>query len=270
MALTQIQRDVCRILAAERRRSGESYIAGGVALTAALQTARLSRYIDVFHDVEDAVARSWDRDRSMLEAAGYTVVALRERTGYVEATVARNGHMLVMEWARDSAFRFFPLVEDDALGLVLHPFDLATSKALALVGRAEARDWIDVIACHERLQPLGYLAWAACGKDPGFTPAGILEQAARSARYTDEEIAPLAFDGAPPTAANLSRRWHAALADARRIVDALPAAHAGEAVITAGGELFTGAFSDLERAQAGNLLQFHRGRTGGAWPRVKT
>ncbi len=80
-----------------------------------------------------------------------------------------------MQWSRDSAFRFFPLVRHDELGLTLHPFDLATNKVLALIGRLEARDWIDVINCHDRIQPLGYLAWAACGKDPGFSPASVLE-----------------------------------------------------------------------------------------------
>jgi hypothetical protein len=166
-------------------------------------------------------------------------------------------------------FRFFPLVEDEALGLVLHPFDLATNKVLALVGRAEARDWIDVIACHERLQPLGYLAWAACGKDPGFTPAGILEQAARSSRYTDEEISSLAFEGMTPQAADLSRRWHGALEGGRRIVTALLVEHVGEAVVTTDGELFTGDVSDLQGAARDEQLAFHRGRLGGAWPRVK-
>ena len=32
MALTSLQRDVCRLLADERRRSGESYLAGGATL----------------------------------------------------------------------------------------------------------------------------------------------------------------------------------------------------------------------------------------------
>jgi hypothetical protein len=63
-----------------------------------------------------------------------------------------------MRWARESAFRFFPLVEQADLGLALHPFDLATNKVLALVGRLEVRDWIDVIECDRRLQRLGYLA----------------------------------------------------------------------------------------------------------------
>jgi hypothetical protein len=240
-----------------------------VALSVALETNRLSRDVDVFHDTEEAVARSWDRDRTTLEGAGYLVRVLRERPGYVEAGVSRQGHDLVMEWARDSAFRFFPLVEHDALGLALHPFDLATNKVLALVGRVEARDWIDVIACHERVQPLGYLAWAACGKDPGFTPSGILEQAGRSSRYTDEEISSLAFEGPAPEAAALSRRWHAAMEGAGRIVAALPAEQVGKAVITSAGELFVGGVTDLDRALHDNGLQFHKGRVGGAWPRVK-
>jgi len=39
--------------------------------------------------------------------------------------------------------------------LALHPFDLATNKVLALVGRLEVRDWVDVIECDRRLQPFG-------------------------------------------------------------------------------------------------------------------
>ena len=50
MALTDFQRSVCRLLAQNRIQSGESYIAGGVALNVALQAPRLSRDIDIFHD----------------------------------------------------------------------------------------------------------------------------------------------------------------------------------------------------------------------------
>jgi len=269
MALTALQRDVCRLLAAARRDSGESYVAGGAALTVALKTTRLSRDLDIFHDTTEAVARSWEGDRTTLDQSGYTVRTLRERPGYVEALVSRQGHDVVMEWARDSAFRFFPLVEHDDLGLTLHPFDLATNKVLALVGRLEARDWIDVIACHERLQPLGYLAWAACGKDPGFTPTGILEQARRTSRYTDDEVSVLAFDGPPPVAADLSRRWHKALELAASIVAGLPADHVGQAVLTADGQLFTGGVSELNRALARDAVRFHKGRIAGAWPQVQ-
>jgi hypothetical protein len=160
------------------------------------------------------------------------------------------------------------LVEHAELGLVLHPFDLATNKVLALVGRVEPRDWVDVIECNERLQPLGYLAWAACGKDPGFSPLAILEQAARTSRYSAEEIEGLAFEGPAPDAASLSQRFRQALADGRAIVGALPAERAGECVLTSGGELFRGSAADVTAALAGGALRFHRGSVRGAWPRV--
>lgn len=269
MALTPLQRDVCRLLADGRRRSGESYVAGGVALGLAVQSHRLSRDIDVFHDTTAAVARSWDRDRIALESAGYEVAALRERPGYIEATVARAPDRLVMEWTRDSAYRFFPLVEDDDLGLALHPFDLATNKVLALVGRLEARDWVDVLACDARLQPLGYLAWAACGKDPGFTPGGILAHARRSSRYSTEEVASLDFKGPPPRASDLSRRWRDALERAGAAIDLLPAPHVGKAVLAPDASLFKGSPAALAEALAADRVLFHPGRLRGAWPRLK-
>lgn len=267
MAVTPLQRDICRLLADRRRASGESYVAGGVALNVALEAHRVSRDLDVFHDTIDAVARSSDGDRAMLEASGYTVVVLRDRPGYVQATVSRGDESVAVEWARDSAFRFFPLVEHPLLGLTLHPFDLATNKVLALVGRLETRDWVDVLTCHERLQPLGYLAWAASGKDPGYSPPALLDHAARSARYTEDEIAALAFDGPPPKAADLSRVWHAAIDGARSIVRHLPADHVGEAVLSNEG-LFTGDASELARELADGRVRFHRGRLGGAFPSI--
>ena len=157
MALTEFQRTLCRLIARQRRDSGESYVAGGVALNAATGAARLSRDIDLFHDTTEAVAASWEADRRLLQAGGYQVDAQREREGFVEALVSRAGESVMIQWAQDSAFRFFPLVEHDDFGLTLHPFDLATNKVLALVGRLEARDWVDVINCHERIQRLGCL-----------------------------------------------------------------------------------------------------------------
>ena len=134
-----------------------------------------------------------------------------------------------MEWARDSAFRFFPLMEHDDLGLTLHPFDLASNKVLALVGRLEVRDWVDAISSHERLQPLGYLLWAACGKDPGFGPGSLLEHARRTTHYSAPEIAQLAFEGSPPDAHALAVTWRTALEQAAAIIDELPYEHAGTA-----------------------------------------
>jgi hypothetical protein len=171
---------------------------------------------------------------------------------------------------RDSAFRFFPLVEHPELGLTLHPFDLATNKVLALVGRLEVRDWIDVIECSERLQPFGYLAWAASGKDPGFGPAAILEHGGRSGRYSAPEIAALSFAGPPPDAAVLSKRWHALLADAREIIDAMPPEESGKCVLDSLGRLFTGDIQALLQVLSAGGLVFHAGSIRGAFPRLVT
>jgi hypothetical protein len=79
MALTELQRNVCRLLAEQRIRSGESYVAGGVGLKELLGGDRISRDIDLFDDTEDAVDVSWSGDRAQLESAGFTVHRLRER-----------------------------------------------------------------------------------------------------------------------------------------------------------------------------------------------
>lgn len=198
MALTDFQRTICRLLADHRIASGESYVAGGAAFNEVIAAPRISRDIDLFHDTDEALAASWESDQLVLRQHGFTVHVVRERPAYVEAEVSRDGKTVLMEWARDSAYRFFPLVRHADLGLTLHPFDLATNKVLALVGRLEVRDWIDVIEASDRIQPLGYLAWAACGKDPGFSPPAILEHAARSTHYAAAEVLALSFEGEAP------------------------------------------------------------------------
>lgn len=270
MALTEFQRIICRLIAAHRVANGESYVAGAVALNELLGAARVSRDIDLFHDTDAAVDAAWTADRALLAAEGFMVRAVRERVGFVEAEVSREEQTVLMQWARDSAYRFFPLVQHPELGLTLHAFDLATNKVLALVGRLEARDWIDVIACDQRLQPLGYLAYAACGKDPGFSPAAILEHAARTARYSQAEIQSLAFAGPAPDAGELSRTWHALLEEARRIVDLLPVEEAGTCVLGTGVELYRGGAANLRTALQEHAITFHHGRIRGALPRLIT
>jgi len=268
MALTDFQRRLCRLIADNRIATGESYVAGGAALSELLAAPRISRDIDLFHDTDEAVAASWDADRRLLERGGFQVHLVRERPSYVEAEVSASGDAVRVEWARDSAYRFFPLVRHEEFGLVLHPFDLATNKVLALVGRLEVRDWVDVIQCAEHLQPLGYLAWAASGKDPGFSPAAILEHAARASHYSADEVAALAFAGPPPDAGVLSRRWRVLLEAARHVVGVLPADEIGKCVMTRRGELFTHDAEQARRALAGGDLLFHAGRLRGAFPRI--
>lgn len=268
MALPEFQVNVLRTLAERRKAGGESYVAGGVALNQALGAARISRDIDLFHDTDGALAISWAQDRQSLQAAGYSVETIRENMAFVEALVGRNGETVLIQWARDSAYRFFPLMEDAILGLTLHPLDLATNKALALVGRLEPRDWVDMLECHERLQRLGYLLWAACGKDPGYTPDFLLGEAARQ-RYAQAELDSLHFGGDRPDAAALGHRWKTAVAEARELINALPPTQVGCCVLGLDGQLYSGESDDLQRDLPGGKILFHAGHIGGVWPMIK-
>jgi len=217
MAATAFQRQLCRLIARSRRDSGDSYVAGGVALNTLLQAPRISRDIDLFHDTDEALRTSWKNDRDVLTRDGYSLDVIREAPAYVEVLVSKGADRVIVQWLRESAFRFFPLVEDEDFGLVLHPFDLATNKVLALAGRLEPRDWIDVLTTHDKLQPLGYLVWAACGKDPGFGPTSILAEARRSGRYSQAELNELAFDGSAPDARVMGAKWHGMLLEAQTV-----------------------------------------------------
>lgn len=268
MGVTDFQRAICRLLARARVERGESYVAGGVALNTLIGAKRVSRDIDLFHDTREALAATWDSDRSQLLSHGYDVEVRRERPTFVEALVRRDQQAVVLEWVCDSAYRFFPLVEHPDFGLTMHPFDLATNKVLALVGRLEVRDWIDAMACSEHLQHLGYLAWAATGKDPGYSPTFLLAEARRSTRYSAAEVGALAFEGPAPNAADLSLQWNRMLGEAEAIIEELPIGEVGNCVISTHGELFRGSAEELADALRRADVAFHAGSIRGAMPKI--
>jgi hypothetical protein len=126
-----------------------------------------------------------------------------------------------------------------------------------------------VIASDARIQPLGLLVWAACAKDPAFGPGSILEAAARSGRYSAEEVATLSFEAAPPDAGELARTWHRILDQARRVVALLPPAETGTCVLDCSAGLFRGSEAELMEALRTGSLRYHRGRIRGALPRIR-
>ncbi len=171
MPLTKFQARVLRLLAANR--SPSSHVAGGAALNAAPDSPRYSRDVDVFHDVADAVAFSARTDAETLTRNGFTVQWLEQLPTFFRATAAQAGEAVRLEWAYDSAWRYFPPVADSLMGWRLHDADLATNKVLALAGRSETRDLLDLVRLDEKFLPLEALIWAACGKDAGFPQASF-------------------------------------------------------------------------------------------------
>ncbi|NLI76543.1 MAG: nucleotidyl transferase AbiEii/AbiGii toxin family protein [Candidatus Riflebacteria bacterium] len=268
MALTEFQRTVCRLLAGRRRETGESYVAGGAALNLVLGAPRVSRDIDLFHDTLAALRASWQADRETLMAAGFQVDVVRDAPTFVEVVARRANDQVLIQWLRESAFRFFPLLADETLGLVLHPFDLVTNKVLAMAGRLEPRDWIDLMTGCRSVQPLGYLVWAACGKDPGYNPVSLLQEIKRSSRYSQPELDTLDFAGSRPDARALGVEWHRWLHEAQQVVDLLPEDSLGTAVCRADGTLLTAPPTDLAALLASGGVGFHQGSIRGAWPTI--
>lgn len=267
MAVTRFQAEVLKRIARSRIKNGETYVAGGLALNYQLGRPRLSSDIDVFNNSYDALVAAAAADRAALVEAGYTIDVKRERDFIIEVTASKGGESTDLQWVQDAAYRFFPLIEDELLGLTLHPFDLATNKLLALANRRVPRDWVDTITCSEDIQPLGLLAWAANGKDVGLTPNYILEMCSRTT-YNKLEFERVVVSEVELDFAGLSRKWHEMIDAARATIKILPHEEVGKAVMTKSGELFRGSDEELRAALAADELVFHEGVIGGAWPRV--
>ena len=267
MALTEQQEVILRLLARNRIENPESYVAGGLALNYKLDTPRLSRDIDIFHDSNKAMVRSWEMDRDTLVANGFDVKPMRILEYFIEAEVSKDGRRMEVQWGTDSAYRFFPLQPDPVVGFTLHPLDLAANKLSALVGRTDPRDWIDVITAIRELQPFACLLSAACGKDPGFSPTSMLEYVARR-RYNQVEIDEKIIPKGTYDAGELCRFWHEAVESTRKVLVDFPRAEVGKAVMTKDGKLFKGDDEALRSALAAGELEFHEGTIGGAWPRI--
>ena len=217
--LTRFQRTLLATLAAEP--TEDRYLAGGAAMHFAPQSARYSDDLAFFHDSEARVAAAFAADRERLERAGYAVTVEISLPGFVRTVVSRGADATRVDWAHDSAWRFMPLVRDPLGGLLLHPVDLAVNKVLAVAGRDEPRDFVDILFVHRRVLPLAALGWAAVGKDPGFTPLSLLELLKRRGRYHPEDFARLTLTE-PFDLVAAKQTWLDALAEAESFARARP------------------------------------------------
>jgi hypothetical protein len=180
-------------------------------------STRYSDDLDFFHDSEERVATAFTRDSETLKSAGYAVDLQLTLPGFARAVVRRGEDATRVDWAHDSAWRFMPLVRDELGGLLLHPVDLAVNKVLALAGRDEPRDFVDILFVHRRVLPLAAACWAAVGKDTGLTPLSLLELLNRRGRYREEDFSRLNL-AEPFELVAAKDVWLTALADADAFV----------------------------------------------------
>lgn len=261
MPITLFQKQVLLLL--KSHRNPDSYVAGGIAIHRGEDSIRYSHDIDFFQESDEAVASASAADIESLKSNGYSVQALIMQPSFVRVVVTKNGESLRLEWVRDTAFRFFPVVEDQELGFRLHDIDLAINKIIALANRTEVRDVIDVLEIEEKTIGLAAGCWAACGKDPGFTPELLLEMISRHSvvnpQLLDAENLRHKLDPR-----ELKLRVTQMLKKARTVVAKLNPADLGCLYTATSGQVLT----DLEHEQPGVETLRHFGSLRGSWPRI--
>jgi hypothetical protein len=253
--LSSFQSRVLRLLAANR--NPESFVAGEAPL--AREGSRFSKDIDLFHDREIAMQEAVTADTAVLEQQGFAIEWIRRFPTIFAAIVRAGDDGTLLEWVVDSAYRFFPALQDDLFGYVLHPADIATNKALAAAGRREPRDIVDLLDIHKNYLPLGAVVWAACAKDPGFSPEGLIAEIRRNARYHQADYDRLENETSIDAAAT-SRALRAALDEADAFVRSMSAGKEGLLFLDSAGRPV--------RPDPARLDDYatHDGQERGHWP----
>jgi hypothetical protein len=261
MPLGTFERDILRLLA--QNRNPDSFVAGATVLHQAEKSPRISRDIDLFHDAAEAISAAVQKDVATLQAHGFIVEIPHPQPAFQRGFVSQADRQTKIEWLYDSAFRFFPVEPDVDLGYRLNFWDAATNKLLALAGRNEFRDYLDVLWLDQHHLSLGALAWAASGKDAGLTPDFLLEEAQRNSRFAGEEVGKLEL-AQPLDLVALKRQWLAAISAAKTLVAALPPEELGCLYLDARGVPRT---PDPRHSEFPKWIR-HFGSIKGAWPKL--
>lgn len=172
----------------------------------------------------------------------------------------KSGNKILLEWASDSAFRFFPVVADETLGFRLHDADAATNKVLAAAGREKVRDFIDLIQLDQNYVSLGVAIWAASGKDEGYTPDLIIDQLRRHSRINPATLAGVKL-ATRSDAVELKKRWLECLASAESLIATMPPEPLGCIYLDQNGQPARGEKFDP-------IWVPHFGSVKGAWPKL--
>ena len=186
MSLTTIQAEILRLIA--RHTHNTSFVlAGGGAVLAHNITQRSTRDLDLFTNEPSEVPPTARAITATLTSAGYTVTPIKATNTFASFNVtAPNATETLIELATD--YRLAPPVQTE-YGPTLSLHDLAADKLLALFGRTEPRDVVDLNALIDHI-PLDTAIELATQKDPGYQHSiseANLERIARRPHLTDDE-----------------------------------------------------------------------------------
>lgn len=260
MPLTRFQKEVFALLKSSR--NPESYVAGGTAILRGEDTHRYSSDIDFFHDTDESVSEAFTSDSKVLMRHGYQVDILVSQPSFYRALLSKNNEHVRLEWVRDTSFRFFPVIDDPDLGYRLHDVDLAINKCIALANRSEVRDVLDITLLHAKVLSLAGCCWAACGKDPGFTPDLILEMIQRHAGLSPDLLRAESL-ARPIDPVDLKKQFGKLLDETRRALPLFKVETLGAVFVDSKGNVVRDPTSVTTRA-----ARPHFGTVRGSWPRI--
>jgi len=181
--LSPLQEQVAAIIAGLAEAEGFA-LAGGAALIARGDVERQTRDLDFFGLIPDAVDRLLPALDRALHDAGLVVRHVQENHGFARLIVESGDDRTELDLGADA--RLFP-AEPGWPAPTLSGEELAVDKVLAVFGRAEARDFVDLAAIEERYG-LDRLFELAAEKDRGFTPEMFAEMASRFSRLREDEF----------------------------------------------------------------------------------
>ena len=141
-------------------------LAGGGALIVRGDVDRGTRDLDFFGLTIESVDRLAPAVERALTRAGMEIVTLQSNQGFVRLVASQGDQLCEIDLAADA--RLFP-IDTDADFPTLTGEELAVDKVLAIFGRAEARDFIDLAAVEPKYD-FARLCELAAEKDRGFSP----------------------------------------------------------------------------------------------------
>lgn len=156
--LSPLQEQVAEIIAGLEE-AADFALAGGAALISRGAVQRQTKDLDFFGLTTDAVDRLLPAVEHALQAAGLGVRRVQDNPGFARLLIEGVSDRTEVDLAADA--RLFP-VEPGKPAPALSGEELAVDKALAVFGRAEARDFVGLPRRREAVRSRSTLR--ACGR----------------------------------------------------------------------------------------------------------
>jgi hypothetical protein len=181
--LSPLQERVAKIVAGLDE-AKDFALAGGAALIARGDVERHTRDLDFFGLDPRAVDQLAPAVERALQAAGLTVRRIQDGPGFARLIIESDEDRTELDLGADA--RLFP-AEPASPAPLLSSEELAVDKVLAVFGRAEARDFIDLMAVEPRYG-LDRLCGLAAEKDRGFLPMVFADMLSQFVRLRRDEF----------------------------------------------------------------------------------